>query len=207
MVLLGFGAAGAFALTQQLRPGAYRVQALGRTMDLPRDQVPVIGPPDAPHALFLFGDYTCPHCRELHRWLARAEERYGRQITVVVLPVPVNSKCNRAVTRDHPMHRHACELNRLALAAWRADPSAYPRVDKLLFAPATALLPQEARDAIADVVGADALRRAEADPRVDQDLARDVDLYVDLAPGPSPSSWSATRSSTASPPPPTPSST
>jgi uncharacterized membrane protein len=187
LIIVGFAAAGGLATVQIFYPsGAYRLSTLSRSVELPYDQVPVIGPPDAPHPLFLISDYTCPHCRQLHGWLMQAQERYGRQITVIVLPIPVNTRCNRGVRRDHPVHRYACELNRLALAAWRADPKAFARVDEMLFASGTPLVPDEARAKIGDIIGAEALRRAEADPRVDQDLARDVDLFMELGAGPVP---------------------
>jgi uncharacterized membrane protein len=183
-VVIGFVAAAGFAYVQsQNLGGAYHVAAMSQPLDLPYDQVPVIGPTDAPHAIFLLGDYTCPHCRELHEWLAQAQERYGRQITVVVLPIPVNTKCNRGIKHDNPMHQYACEINRLALAAWRASPEKYAKVDALLFAAKPPLLPDDARAQIGKVVGEENLRRAEQDPRVDQDLARDIDLFMNLGAG------------------------
>jgi hypothetical protein len=56
----------------------------------------------------------------------------------------------------------------------------------MLFDAQPILQPDDARARIGKLIGADNLRRAEQSTLVDQDLARDVDLFVSLGAGPVP---------------------
>lgn len=138
---------------------------------------PIVGPADAPHLLVVMNDYTCPHCRSLHHLLDEARKRYGDQFAVAVVTVPLNPDCNPVMTQHVYRHRNACDLARLALAVWRADPKKFPQFDKWLYEPLDAPTPEQARQYAAELVGAEALAKAEADPQIKKSIARNVELY------------------------------
>lgn len=139
---------------------------------------PVAGPADAPHHFALFTDYTCPHCRRLHGILARAADRRPGRFNVVVLPMPLSPGCNPHMTQTPAGHEHACELARLALAVWRADPKAFTRMDEWLAADEDrAPDPAAARAFAVRLVGGPAMEKAEADPWVAQTLGRSVEMF------------------------------
>ena len=108
-------------------------------------EFPILGAPQAPHLVVVLADYTCPHCRKLHGMLVEARKRYGGQFAVMIVPTPMNGKCNGAVASTAAIHENACELAKLALAVWRANPSAFEKIDAALFNPAAPPTPEEAR--------------------------------------------------------------
>jgi len=85
----------------------------------------VLGSPEAKYVVLELMDYTCPHCRKMHAQIHEALERYGDQLAVVVMPVPLELECNKMVTSTDPMHRGACKISRLALAFAKADPAKF----------------------------------------------------------------------------------
>lgn len=95
--------------------------------------VPLIGSPDAKHFLVKYFDYTCKSCRTMEEDLAALMERYPGDIAVIVLPTPLNRACNPYLPQRITNHEHACELARLGLAAWRAQPESFERVHEILF--------------------------------------------------------------------------
>ena len=70
-------------------------------------------------------DYTCPHCRKMHAHLREAMDRYGDQLAVVILPMPLELDCNKLVPATDPSHRGACKIARTALAVAEVDPSKF----------------------------------------------------------------------------------
>jgi uncharacterized membrane protein/protein-disulfide isomerase len=96
-------------------------------------QHPVLGSPEAPHVVVKLFDYTCPHCREMHEHLQEARREFGNRLSVVMCPVPLNKQCNPHMQVDNPKHAQACDLARLALAVWQADPAKFEEFDAWLF--------------------------------------------------------------------------
>ena len=139
--------------------------------------LPTLGPVDAPYVIAMMSDFTCPHCRTFHAWMDLAVERYHGQLAVVTLTVPMDARCNPRIRQTHPRHVNACELARIALAVWRVDRGAYARMNRWLFEPATPRTPEEARAYAKVLIGEDKLRQGEADPAVEQLIARFVGLY------------------------------
>jgi uncharacterized membrane protein len=151
----------------------------GTPIELDPHDLPVLGSPDAPYPLAVMTDYTCPHCREMHKLLGHVRDRYGAQVALVILPVPMNAQCNPRIKVTQPRHEYACEVSRLALAVWRRDPKAFvDRMDPWLFDSTLARTPAEVRSEAALLIGADRLRRAEADPWIEQTIRRSVGLYA-----------------------------
>jgi protein-disulfide isomerase len=153
-----------------------------REVELDPRELPALGPVEAPYAIAVMSDYTCPHCRAFHPLLERVRQRYGNQIVIIILPVPLDGRCNPRILQTQPRHIHACELAHLALAVWCADPASFAEMDRWLMDGAVVPTVEEVRARARQLVGADNLARAEADPRVEQVLRRTVGLY-DLAGG------------------------
>ena len=83
----------------------------------------VLGSPEAKYVVVEMMDYTCPHCRKMHAHIREAMERYGDQLAIVIMPVPLELECNKLVSVTDPMHRGACKMARLALAVAKIDPA------------------------------------------------------------------------------------
>jgi uncharacterized membrane protein len=95
----------------------------GITIDL--EAHPLLGSPEADHIAVKLFDYSCVQCRKMSEDFERARERYGNQLAIVVLPVPLNSDCNCHVQRTRPHHADDCRYAQLALAVWHLDPTKF----------------------------------------------------------------------------------
>jgi protein-disulfide isomerase len=82
----------------------------------------ILGSPDAKFIVIEMMDYTCPHCRKMHSHIREALERYGDQLAVVIMPVPLELECNKQVGKTDPMHRGACKMSKVALSVSKVDP-------------------------------------------------------------------------------------
>jgi hypothetical protein len=77
-------------------------------------------------------DYTCTHCRRTHHALQGARQQLGDRFAVIVLPVPLNIRCNRAISSTNPAQRDACELAEFAVAVWRIDHQKFQGVPRMV---------------------------------------------------------------------------
>lgn len=141
------------------------------------DQVPMMGSPDAPHVIVCLLDYTCTHCRALHPILAEMSRQYSNQLGIVCLPVTLSSRCNPFIQTPNGGNPQSCEYAKLALAVWRSRPDVYRQFDNWLFADAEAPPLDESRDYAAQLVGADKLNSALADPWVNEQFKTDCKLH------------------------------
>lgn len=98
-------------------PERKMVQILNGTQ-LATSDWPLIGNPDAEIVFVEMFDYTCPHCQRTHQAIEGARAKYGDRMAVIMLPVPLDGKCNPATTSSNA---NACELAKLAIALWRVD--------------------------------------------------------------------------------------
>lgn len=122
-------------VTRDSGPGPDRVLELaGGAVTIRAGEFGWLGSPDAPHLLLALSDYSCDHCRTLHRHLEAALRRYPGQVAVLVVPVPLNPQCNPYVPFLGPEHEHACSLAQLALAVAAEEPTKFPGFDYWLFA-------------------------------------------------------------------------
>lgn len=162
-------------LIQRLGP---RLVALhGGAFLIPLDEVPMIGSPDAPHLIVSLFDYTCHHCRQLHPLLKQAQQRFGDQLGIISLPMPLATNCNPAITRFFRPHALACDYAQLGLAVWRAKRDAFPQFDDWLFTPEQPVPPAEARQYAAQLVGTEKLEAALADEWITRQIHMDGSLY------------------------------
>ncbi|MEX0655357.1 MAG: vitamin K epoxide reductase family protein [Phycisphaeraceae bacterium] len=143
----------------------------------PHDQ-PVLGSPDADHLLVYLYDYTCHHCRTMHRQLDTVRTEMGDRLGIVMLPVPLDADCHPLYDDTPPAHRDACELAKLALAVWRADATQYEAFDHWMVNTEQTRTLADARANAAQLVGEAALQAALADPWVQQQPERNTALHA-----------------------------
>ncbi|MDG2015369.1 MAG: thioredoxin domain-containing protein, partial [Pirellulaceae bacterium] len=96
-------------------------------------QWPLLGSPDAKYIFVELYDYACPHCRATHRAIEGACETMGDDLAVIVLPVPLNTNCNSAITRTGANFGQSCELAKLAVACWKLDPQRFEEFHHWMF--------------------------------------------------------------------------
>ena len=153
------------------------VRLLRGRLRLDLDEQIILGSPDAPYLIAEMFDYACHHCRRLHGHVKKAQQRYGDQLAIVLLPVPFNAECNRFVTRTAKGNRASCEYVRLADAVWRTRPDEFPEFHDWMFTGSHPPDVIEARRRAKRLVGADILSEALTDPTYEQRRKARVDAY------------------------------
>lgn len=155
----------------------------GGSIKLDINQWPLIGSPDGEFVFVEMFDYCCPHCRHTHKTIKQAMQQMDGQLAVVVLPVPLNTKCNPAVSRTGGKFIESCDLARLAVAVWRADPEKFNQFHDWMFqdydAPSFARALEYARN----LVGKEKLDEALNNKIVDSYIKKHVEIYRRLGGG------------------------
>ncbi len=141
-------------------------------------QYPIVGSPQSPYVLVKLFDYTCSYCRALHRDLEQARQHYGDQLAIVLLPVPMNPRCNPFVKVEQASHQKACEYAHLALAVWRAKPTAFETFHRWLMESVEVPSLEAARNQAAELLGANSMDQALLDPELDRQLEENCRLYA-----------------------------
>lgn len=141
-------------------------------------KVPVSGRLDAPKRMVKLFDYTCHHCRDLHHLLKPIKLKYASELAVISLPVPLDANCNTVIKRTVPAHANACEYARIALAVFIAQPAKFEEFSDWLFEPERPPMLDSARMHAANLVGKEALAAALNDPRVEEQIRTDVNIYI-----------------------------
>ena len=163
-------------------PGAGRtVSWVEGRVSLPLAGRPILGPTNAPYVVADLFDYTCPHCRELHRQLHQARERYGAQLAVLPVMIPLAGSCNPLVLQTQDSHINACLYARYALAVWMAAPDKFEEFDRWLFEPEQPPPIYEARPFAERLVGAEAFQKALSDPLPDEIIRANMVLFEKLS--------------------------
>jgi hypothetical protein len=93
-----------------------------------------VGSPEATHILVEMISYDCPHCRKMHRIMKEGLSRYGEQIAIVVMPIPLEMSCNKLVTTSAASHPGACTTARMALGVAALRPDLFPAFHDWLMA-------------------------------------------------------------------------
>ena len=141
--------------------------------------LPMIGPLDADHFTIEMFDYCCPHCRSMHSYIKKLRARYGNQLAVVTMPVPLNSHCNPDVKKenDRPRFKDSCRLSRLAYGVWIAKPEAYADMHEWLMTGKNAPSADAAHGHAVELVGSAALERAMTYPWIDAQITGNRRIY------------------------------
>ncbi len=138
-------------------------------------QWPLLGKPDAKYVIVEMLDYTCQHCQNTHAAIRGAMDKYGDELAIVVLPIPLNASCNAYVKITHAQHSESCQLAKVAIAVWHLEPEKFGEYHNWLFeSKATYAV---ALNHATQVVGEDRLRK-ELQSNVPSDyIAKTVELY------------------------------
>lgn len=158
-----------------------KVTILGTAKPIELDPAawPLLGSVDAKFIFVEMFDYTCPHCRETNRAVRGAFERFGSELAVIALPVPLEDKCNKAASGSG--HAGSCELSRLAVAVWRCDRGKFREYHDWLFDKSRTVT--AARRQAEDLVGRDRLRAEMNSGTPGKYIERHVDLYLKVGSG------------------------
>lgn len=161
-------------------PGSDRqVSVLNGKLVLNIHELPVLGSADAPKLIVLLFDYCCPHCRATHGYLLEGMSTYPGQYGVVLLPMPLDAKCNPTVGETERRFLESCDLARVALAVWRTKPEAFADFDAWLYEPEMPRKLDEARARAAEVMSPASLDAVLADAWIEARIAADVRTYAD----------------------------
>ncbi|MGE3315406.1 MAG: DsbA family protein [Planctomycetaceae bacterium] len=156
-------------------PGRRLITISGNRTTLDVRQWPLLGRPEAKYVFVEMFDYTCPHCQATHHSIKGAMERYGDELAIIVLPVPLDGNCNSAAAESNSFHTDACEITRISIAVWRVQPKRFPHFHSWLFQSRRSAA--EARSYAAQLVGAKALQDELAQPWAAKYIAKNVELY------------------------------
>ncbi len=162
----------------QVPPSARLLSLHGGIFELNLREVPVLGSPDAKNVMVSLFDYTCTHCRQVHKYLVQAQQRFSNELAIVSLPTPLDVQCNQLIKKQLPDHTNACVYARLGLAVWLADRSQMAIFDDWLFAPQRPVSTNQAAEQAGRLVGTNALAKALQDPWVQSQLEVDSRLYA-----------------------------
>lgn len=158
-------------------PWPGRMFLVYNTNMLDLQQVPVIGRTNAPYMIVSLFDYTCHHCKLMHGPLLEIYRSFSNQLGIINLPMPLDPRCNHNVRRAAGPHTNACDYARLGLAVWRANRAKMPEFDNWIFATEEPPSVAAARQRASELVGADNLERALADPWLERQLQQDISIY------------------------------
>jgi hypothetical protein len=139
--------------------------------------VPTLGSPSSPQAMVSLFDYSCHHCRLMHPVIHEVQKAFSNDLVIISLPMPLDGKCNRTVTRTPRAHTNACEYARLGLAVWRANHEKHREFDDWMMTGAEPPAVSEAVDRAKALLGTDALVKALNDPWVERQLQFDIAIY------------------------------
>ena len=165
--------------TIQIGPAARSriVQALDKRVSFDIYKIPCIGSREAEYVIMELFDYTCSHCRDLHKHLHHALERYGDQLAVVMLPVPMDMGCNPTVQVDYPKHKNACAYAKYGLAVCARGRDLFPEFHDWLMTGKTVTTLEKAGAKAEAVLGKGTIADAVADPLVQEWLNAGSALY------------------------------
>jgi uncharacterized membrane protein/two-component sensor histidine kinase len=159
-----------------------KVSFLKGTLTLDMYQQAVIGSPTAPHVVIEMVDYACPHCRAMHETVMKAIDRYGDQLAIVVLPMPLELECNKMMDKTEPAHLGACKLARLAIAVSEVDPGAFVDFHEWLMADKDKVPPiDRAISKAYRLTDAKKIRERVNSDEINQRIQNNIQLYTSLA--------------------------
>ncbi len=153
------------------------VKFLNGKLTLDVYQHPLIGSHEAPHIAIEMVSYDCPHCRKMHEIVEQALARYGNQVAVLIMPVPLDKDCNKLITDPTLKHPGACGTAKLVIALAKLQPSRFSEFHNFLMSGGDK--PPGIEKVIPKAYGmasSDRLRELMYSPEV----AKQLDSYVEL---------------------------
>lgn len=159
------------------------ISAAGGRFRLNAAQWPILGKPTAKFVVVEMFDYTCPHCRNSHRTLKEAFRKYGDDLAIIALAVPLNPACNSSATSRSAQNADACELARISIAVWRVAPDRFREFHDWLFDGGRNRTAAEARKHADQLVGKDLLQKELSQKTASEYISRHVELYRKVGAG------------------------
>jgi len=138
---------------------------------------PTLGSPDSDYVVAYMFDYTCPHCRTLHGILDQTLHRYGKQLAVVTLPMPLDANCNELVHQTKKRHIGACDLAKISMAVWLTDRAKFETFHKWMMHGEKPPDVDATRAKAEEIIGKEPLDEALAMPWISEQIARNIELY------------------------------
>lgn len=166
---------------QKDQPERRLIRIHGNKFRLDIRKWPLLGNPEAKYVFVELFDYTCSHCRNTNRAVRGAFDRYGDDLAVIALPVPLDRKCNRHASSSGGAHRDSCEIAQIAVAVWRIDAEQFHELHNWLFE--TSRTATSTRQRAEELVGKEALTRELKYPTAGQYIAKHVQLYKAVGAG------------------------
>ena len=166
--------------TRRRAGGSREVSVLDGKLKIDTYKFPILGSPDAEYVIVEMIDYGCPHCRELHHTLHEARKRYGDQLAIVVLPVPLDILCNKNLRKAKPKSRGSCKLARLALAVSQVAPEKFEALHDYLLDGETKPRYENARRWAGDRMNDRRLSTAIRDVKTEQQIQKNIALHSAL---------------------------
>jgi uncharacterized membrane protein len=108
------------------------VKFLGGTLSLDVYKHPLIGSPEAPHIAIEMVSYDCAHCRKMAPMMNEVLARYGDQVALLIIPVPLDKECNKLVTDPTLLHPGACGTARRVCGVAKLNPSSFAKFHEFL---------------------------------------------------------------------------
>jgi uncharacterized membrane protein len=153
-----------------------RVSFLGNTVTLDMYQHPVLGNREAKQVVLEFVSYDCSHCRQMHRIVHKALNRYGDQVAVVVLTVPADAECNKEVAAKNSI-TGACATARMAIGVATLEPTKFADFHNWLMSGKDK--PPSASQAVTKAYGIVGRERIkDARDKLQKQIAQYVDLFI-----------------------------
>lgn len=147
----------------------------------PQD-VPLVGSPAALYVVALLFDYKCPHCQQIHFMLNDSIRRYEGKLAFALCPAPLNTQCNPYIPKDVDEFKDSCELAKVALAVFLAEPEAFAAFDGWMFSfeSGDRWHPRSldaARTKAIELVGQAKFDAARANPWIDRYMQTSIRIY------------------------------
>jgi hypothetical protein len=117
----------------------------------------------------------------MHSIIKRAASRYGEQVAIIVIPIPMEKGCNKLITDPATSKPGACTTARMSLGVARLKPYAFARFHDWLMADKDE--PPRLDAIIAKsygLVDRNKLRELRNSEKLDKQIAQYVDLYANL---------------------------
>jgi uncharacterized membrane protein/protein-disulfide isomerase len=150
--------------------------ATGSSVSLNAEDFPRLGSGDAKTIVVLLFNYNCRHCQVMERYLEQALDRYGSQLAVLALVVPLHPDCNVYVKEGTSAAADACDRARLALAVWNTKPQEFAAFHRWLIETSPTL--PSARNWVEERLGPDKLAKALQAESVRAGIDKNVQVYA-----------------------------
>ncbi len=155
--------------------GARLIKLSPRLDAIPLENLPVLGNRHGPLILVFF-DFTCANCRRAHPLIEQAVGD-NPNLGIVLIPLPINPRCNHYISNLVEEHRDACDYARMALALWHAHPKDFPAFSNEILGAEPPRSPSDITVWLEGRFGVEEWRRDLADPWVETQMQWDVEGF------------------------------